>query len=116
MCPAGYGKVADADLPDLWQGRRLLQLPGPDSNTSAAVFEADFGLVMYNNSTQQDLQQQQVTTLGLPMPPPSWATDCLPCPINFFSPGGAVGFAECQVCPPGWTTGNASASADCIGK
>lgn len=124
VCPAGYGRIAEGDLPDWWDRtqvpvRRLLQLQELSSNTSTAAYSPDLQHVQYSNITQwqqEDEQQQEVTTLGLPMPPPAWATDCLPCPINFFSPGGAIGFAECKVCPAGWTTGNASASADCMGK
>jgi hypothetical protein len=79
---------------------------------------------MTSEEQQQLLQQQQQEegreavmpmAMGVPIPPPVWATDCLPCPVDFYSSGGPVGFAECRVCPAGWTTGNATAAADCLG-
>lgn len=103
VCPPGFGRIADEDLPDWWSGRRLLQTPALSSNSSSSVEHAE----------PEDAHA--VSTMGLPTPPPAWATDCLPCPPNFYSPGGAIGFAQCKTCPDGWTTGNASASADCLG-
>lgn len=149
VCPAGFGKIAEEDLPDWWAGRRrLLQTAAAEHSSSDSRAGSAATAWLNGNTTRQQQQQQdnnevvflykdrsqqqeqsqgeqqeegeegeqQVATLGLPMPPPPWATDCLPCPINFYSPGGAVGFVECQPCPDGWTTGNASASGDCNGK
>jgi hypothetical protein len=77
--------------------------------------------MMFWNATSEQQQNQEgkeavmPMTMGVPIPPPAWATDCLPCPVDFYSSGGPVGFAECRVCPAGWTTGNATAAADCLG-
>jgi len=105
VCPPGYGKIAEEDLPSWWAGRRLLELPAASNSTAGS-----------NSSVDPQQQHEQATTLGLPAPPPPWATECLPCPVDFYSPGGALGFVQCKSCPAGWTTGNASASVDCLGK
>ena len=123
VCPPGFGRIAEEDLPDWWSGRRLLLSAEPGTNITSRDYNSNSNsnstsLISSNVTAAEDILQeecQEVVTLGL-TPPPPWATDCLPCPANFYSPGGAIGFAQCKICPDGWTTGNATASADCLGE
>lgn len=119
--------IAEGDLPEWWGRRRLQQ--ETSTATAAASNSTDSSVQLLSSGSgaadgtttlqQQDMEGQEqllATTLAFPTPPPPWATACLPCPVNFFSPGGPVGFTQCQRCPDQWTTGNASASADCMGE
>lgn len=140
VCPPGYGKVEDAGTIAGWWRRRLSGLDdvgaeagGSSSFNSSSSSSGISGSVFWPfnlslsspavlESTLPAIDNVSVALAlqSLPplqqMPPPPWATDCLPCPVNYFSPGGSVGFAQCKPCPGDWTTGGATASADCLGE
>lgn len=52
--------------------------------------------------------------LWLPDPLPAWSSNCMPCPVNYYSPGGQQGFAQCRPCPGTFTTAGATAAANCL--
>lgn len=117
MCPPGYGLrsddlgdlvFADDDLPQRWGWSR--HLLGETLPASAALHKGGAGVpssfgLPHNGSGH-----------GLPWdgPTPPWAIACMPCPEDWYSPGGDIGFATCKPCPQGWSTGDAGAASNCL--
>jgi hypothetical protein len=66
------------------------------------------------NVTELALLQDVKPGLWLPDPLPAWSQNCMPCPVNYYSPGGQQGFAQCRPCPGSFTTAGATAAANCL--
>jgi hypothetical protein len=113
----------------VWLRRHLLHQPS-DTTAAATGSSSGVSLMHWGSKHQQPLpplqllpalEQQQHS----PAPwyagtdesreeLPPWAAKCLPCPVNYYSPGGQQGFAQCLPCPGTFTTAGAVAAANCL--
>jgi hypothetical protein len=95
--------VADLELPSI----------ATDGGTAAAVDEATaVAAAATAGLSLQAGSERKPPLVGVP----EWATQCVPCPPGWYSPGGQIGFAECKPCPWGFGTGGVCASPNCLSK